>query len=69
MITVVKTHAHREKIKKRQYQPPFPRRKHPYNILDGDPHENSQGIRAANCCHKDLNHRGFRDPRFSLLVL
>ena len=48
---------------KRQYQPPYPRNKHPYNTPDRGPNGNSQGIGAINCCRKDLHTRGYRDPR------
>ena len=48
---------------KRQYQSPIPRNKHPYNTPDKDPNGNSQGIGAINCCRKDTNTRGCRDPR------
>ena len=41
-------------IKKRQYQHPSPRKKHPYNTPDGRPHGNSQRIGAVNCCHKNF---------------
>ena len=36
--------------------------KYPYNTSERDPHGNSQGIGAVNCCRKDLYPRGCRDP-------
>ena len=58
------THTDRKKKKwKRQYQPPSPRKKHPYNTADGGLHSSSQGIGAVSCCFKDLHPRGCRDSR------
>ena len=51
-----------------QYQPPFSRKKQPFNISDKDPHGNSQGIKIVNYCHKDLHPRGCRDPRSTSLL-
>ena len=36
---------------KRQYPPP-PRKKHPYNPLEGGPHSSNQWKGAINCCRK-----------------
>ena len=55
-------------IIKSQYQPPSPRKKHPYNTPDGGPNGNSQGIGAVNCCRKDLHPSGCRDPRSTSLL-
>ena len=51
-----------------QYQPFSPRKNHPYNTQDGWPPSKSQGIRAVNCCCKDLHPKGCRHPR-SILFL
>ena len=50
-------------IIKRQYQPPSPRKKHPYNTPVGGLHSNRQGIGAVNCYRKDLHPRGCRNAR------
>ena len=58
------THTHTQIItKKRQYQPPSPRNKRPYNTLDGGPNGNNPGIGVVNYCRKDLHTRVCRDPR------
>ena len=79
-ITVVKIHTQREKKtyvkknlnkkkekRKRKAAPSsLPKKKEdPYNIPDGGPYGDSQGIGAVNCCRKDLHPRGCRYPRFS----
>ena len=54
-------------ITKRKPVPPSlpKKKKDSYNTPDGGPHGNSQGIRAVNCCRKDLHPRRRSYPRFS----
>ena len=47
----------------KQYQPPSPTNKHPYNTPDRGSNGNNHGIGTVNCYRKDLHTRGCRDPR------
>ena len=80
LLKYTHTHTHRKKkhvkkkkqktkqkqIKRKAAPSSLPKKKEdPYNIPDGVPYGNSQGIGAVNCCRKDLHPRGCRYPRFS----
>ena len=64
--TYVKKKNKTKQIKRKAAPSSLPKKKEdPYNIPDGGPYGDSQGIGAVNCCRKDLHPRGCRYPRFS----
>ena len=75
MLLLKHTHTHTQNninkiiIKSRQYQPPFPRKKHHYNTPNRGPHGKSQRIGAVNFCHKDFHSRGYRDPKSNSILM
>ena len=67
MLKKKKKKQKQKQIKRRKAAPSsLPKKKEdPYNIPDGDPYGDSQGIGAVICRRKDLHPKGRRYPRFS----
>ena len=64
IYTYIKEKNNNNKKKDNTTLPPQ-EKKDSYNIPDGGPHGNGQGIGAVNCCRKDLHPRCRSYPRFS----